>query len=70
MTKGKARRLRREHSARVGMLQFSKSYQTDLTVAWIEDVHQRTRLAPKVRDARWAFRAASAKKLPILLTEV
>ena len=68
MTKAKARRLRREHSARVGLLQFSKTYRKDLTEAYIADVN-RPRLPQKVRDPQWAFHDEKAKHSPISLTE-
>ncbi len=68
VTKAMARRLRREHSARVGMLQFSKTFRKDLTEAYIADVN-RPRLPAKVRDPQWAFQDAKAKQSPISLTE-
>ena len=68
MTKAKARRLRREHSASVGALQFSKTYRKDLTEAYLADVN-RPRIPQKVRDPQWAFHDEKAQQPPLSLTE-
>jgi hypothetical protein len=61
------RKLRRANGIVLAKPKVSHFTRPQIAEAWTADVHERTRLAKKARDPRWAFRSEQAEKAPVSL---